>query len=275
MDDNTPENQAKPLTFVLAAIWTLIVAVLVPVMISIADAAHPGAFVDVVTVAMCKVIAYSVVLFAILRLHEPESSIRHVLALRRAPAIVVVLAAVVGAGLSPAAMWLDGLLSKRFPASPVELEALARIFDTPTLGKKVALLAAVVVVMPVFDELFFRGALFTPLKRGRRAESVILATAAYDTLLGGAQPREIASILVTALTIAWIRAVSGSVIPSIAARVVFFGVQVVPLVLLNCELTLSPWMTALGVGLAALSLAGIAAVSKRSARVLEARLADE
>jgi len=80
-------------------------------------------------------------------------------------------------------MWLDGVFSKRFPPSQAELEAYERIFDAPTPGKKIALLLALVVVMPVCDELFFRGALFTPLKRGRRAESVILATAAYDTLL--------------------------------------------------------------------------------------------
>jgi membrane protease YdiL (CAAX protease family) len=275
VEDNSPEPQAKPLSFVLAAVWTLLVAVMVGVIISITDAVHPGAFVDVVTVATCKLLAYSVVLFAILRLHEPDSSIRHVLALRRPPVVLVILAGVVGAGLSPAAMWLDGILAKRFPPSPTELEAYARIFDVPTVGKKIALLVATVLVMPICDELFFRGALFTPLKRGRRAETVILATAAYDTLLGGAQPREIASILATALTIAWIRAVSGSVIPSIATRAVFFAVQMVPLVLLGRELTLSPTLTAGGLALAAVALAAIAAISKRSARVLDARLQDE
>lgn len=275
MDDNAPEPQARPLSFVLAAMWTLLVAVMVAVMVSIIDAAHPGAFVDVVTVATCKLLAYSVVLFAILRLHEPESSIRHVLALRRPPVLAVVLAGAVGAGLSPAALWLDRALATRFPPSQAELEAYARIFDAPTPGKKIALLLAIVVVMPICDELFFRGALFTPLKRGRRVESVILATAAYDTLLGGAEPREIASILATALAISWIRAATGSVIPAIAARVVFFGVQVVPIVFLTHELQLSPWVTAGGVGVAVLSLAGIAAVSKRSIVSLVARLQDE
>jgi uncharacterized protein len=269
-----PESEGRPLTFVLAAIWTLLVAVLVSVMISVIDAVHPGAFVDVVTVATCKLLAYSLVLFAILRLHEPESSIRSVLALRRPPAVVVLLAAVVGAGLAPGAMWLDGVFAKRFPPSEMELEAYARIFDTPTLGKKIALLVAIVIVMPVCDELFFRGVLFTPLKRGRRAETVILATAAYDTLLGGAQPREIASILATALTIAWLRAATGSVFPSVAARVAFFGVQVVPIVFLTHELSLTPLMTLGGVAAALLALVGIAAVSKRSARALAARLED-
>ena len=274
MDSTTPEGQAKPFTFVLAAVWTLLVAVMVGVMITLIDAAHPGAFVDVVTVATCKLLAYSIVLFAILRLHAPESSIRDALAVRRPPVLVVLLAAAAGAGLSPAAMWLDDALAKRFPPSPMELDAYARIFDTPTPSKKVALLLALVVVIPLCDELFFRGALFTPLKRGRRAQAVVLATAAYDTLLGGAQPREIPAILATALTLAWLRAVTGSVIPSVVARVAFFAVQVVPIVLLAHDLTLSPLVAGGGVGAAMLSLSAIAAMASRSSRLIEARLAD-
>jgi len=273
VESQPPEAVERPLSFLAAALWTLLVALLYGVTLSIIDVAHPGAFVDIVTRATCKLLAYSAVLFAILRIHEPESSIRHVLALRRPPAILVLLGAAVGAGLSPGTMWLDGLLAKRYPTSPEDVEALERIFETPTMSKKIALLLAVVVVMPICDELFFRGALFTPLKRGRRAESVILAVAAYDTLLGGSSPRDIASILATALAISWIRAVSGSVFPSVAARIAFFGVQVIPTIFAR-EPEFSGPVALGGVTLAALSLAGIAAVGKRSALALDARLED-
>lgn len=273
MDGNPPEAAERPLSFLAAAAWTLSAAILLGVMLAILDAVHPGAFGDVVTVATCKLLAYSIVLFGLLRVHEPESSIRRVLALRRPPAIMVLLGALVGAGLSPGAMWLSGLLARRFPPAPEESEAFERMFTAPTVGKQIALLLAIVVVMPVCDELFFRGVLFTPLKKGRRAESVILATAAYDTLLVGANARVIASMLATALAIGWIRAVSGSVFPSVAARVAFFGVQFVPLVLTR-ELKLSGPIALGGVALAVASLAGISAVGKRSARVLDARLED-
>lgn len=275
MDRTPPDATPKPLTFVLAAVWTLLVALTVNVILSLIDVLHPGAVVDVVTVATCKLLAYSVVLFAILRLHEPDSSIRDVLIARRPPVLVVILAAVVGAGLAPAAMWLDDALAVRFPPSQMELDAYARIFDTPTPGKKVALLLALVVVMPVCDELFFRGALFTPLRRGHRTQSVILATAAYDTLLGGAQPREIASILATALALAWIRAVSGSVVPSVVARVAFFAVQVVPIVMFARELSLSPLIAGAGVIAALLGVVGIATMAGRSSRIVDARLEDD
>jgi hypothetical protein len=247
-----PDAEARPLTFLLAALWTLGAGVLLGAVIALIDAVHPGAFVDVVTVAGCKLLAYSVVLFGVLFVHAPASSIRHLLALRRPPTV----------------------LARRFPPSQVELDAYARVFDVPTVGKKVAVLLALVLVMPVCDELFFRGALFTPLKRGRRAESVILATAAYDTLLGGAQPRELASVLVTALAFSWLRAATGGVLPSVAARVAFFAVQVVPLVVLGGDLALSPLLTAGGLVAAAAALLAVAAAGQRSAAVSAARSAD-
>ncbi len=270
---DTPESTERSLSFLAAAAWTLIVAVLFGAMIAGLEALHPGAVADVVTIATCKLLAYSLVFFAILRVHERESPIRQVLALRRPPAIMVLLGGLIGAGLSPGAMWLNGLFARRFPPLPQEIEELERIYSAESVGKKMALVLALMVVIPACDELFFRGALFTPLKKGRRAESVILATAAYDTLLVGPSTRELASMLAAALVIAWIRAVSGSVFPSIAARVAFFGVQVVPLVITR-ELRLSGPIALGGAALAVASLAGVAAIGKRSARVLAARLED-
>ena len=110
MTSNDSRTEGKPLSFLLAAVWTLVVGLLLGLAITLTDLLHPGAFVDVVTVALSKLLAYSAVLFAILRVHAPESPIRRVLALRRAPATVVFLATVAGAGLAPASMWLDGVL---------------------------------------------------------------------------------------------------------------------------------------------------------------------
>jgi membrane protease YdiL (CAAX protease family) len=268
-----PEAHGRPLTFLAAAFWTLFVAVLLSVMVGVIGAVREGAFVDLVTFATCKLLASLVVFFVLLRVHEPESSIRHVLAIRRPPAVMVFLGALVGCGLSPVSMWLDNVLAKRFPSSQEELATYERLLDAPSLGKKIALVVALVIVMPVCDELFFRGAIFTPLKRGRQAESVILATAAYDALLVGGNAREIGAILVAALAVSWMRAVSGSVFPSIAARVTFFGVQVVPLVV-SREPKVTGTVALAGAALAALSLTGFAAVGKRSSRARDARTED-
>ncbi|MDB4944075.1 MAG: hypothetical protein JWP97_3609 [Labilithrix sp.] len=268
-----PDPERRPLSFLAAASWTLVVAITVGVAVAIIDAVHPGAFDDVVTIAACKVLAYSLALFGLLRMHDPTASIRAFVGLRRPPFLVALLALVAGAGLAPGAMWLNELFARRFPATPEETQQLEHVFGAETLGKKVALVVALVVIMPVADELFFRGALFTPLKRGRRAHIVILATAAYDTLLGGVSPRVLASMLATSLVIAWIRAVSGSVVPSVLARVGFFAVQIVPLVLVADD-RLSGRVVLAATALALAAIGGLAVATRRSPGTMEARLQD-
>lgn len=267
------EAEARPLSFVAAALWTLLVAVLMGVAGYVLEAAHPGARFDLVTVTACKLLAYSVVLFAILRVHAPEGSIRQILALRRPPVSLAVLGLAVGAGLSPLAQWVSARIADRFPPTHEETEALSRMFGAETSGKKLALVVSLVVLMPAFDELFFRGALFTSLKRGRRAEAVVLATAAYDVLMGAPGGHELVWLLPTVLAFAWIRAASGSVVPAVLARMAFFGVEVVPMVVRG-EPKFSGLVALGGAAVAVLSLLGIAAIGKRSARVVEARIDD-
>lgn len=275
MDSLPPDDepQERPLSFMTAALWTLLVALLMGVAGWVLESAHPGAKYDLVTITACKLLAYSVVLFAILRVHAPDASIRQVLALRRPPASLAVLGVLVGAGLSPLAQWASVRIAERFPPSTEDAQALDRMFASDTTGRKIALVASLVVLMPIFDELFFRGALFTPLKKGRRAEAVVLATAAYDVLMGAPAPTQLAWLLPTVLAFAWMRAVTGSVIPALLARMAFFGVEVVPLVVKG-EPKFSGVVAIGGAAIAVLSLAGIAAIGRRSARVLDARLED-
>ncbi|MBS2012088.1 MAG: CPBP family intramembrane metalloprotease [Deltaproteobacteria bacterium] len=275
MDSFPPDDEPRerPLTFVAAALWTLLVVLLLGVATWTLEAVHPGARYDLVTFTACKLLAYSVVFFAILRIHAPEASIRQVLAVRRPPISLAVLGAVVGAGLSPIAQWVSARATERFPPSPEDAQALDRMFGTESSGKKIALVLSLVVLTPIFDELFFRGALYTPLKRGRRAEAVVLATAAYDVLMAAPPPPQLLWLLPTLLAFAWMRAVTGSVLPALFARIAFFGVEVVPMVLRG-ESKVSLGIAAGGAAASVVALAAIAAIGRRSARVLDARLED-
>jgi membrane protease YdiL (CAAX protease family) len=267
------DGPVRPFSFLAGAAWTLASAVFVSGLISLIDSVHPGAFVDVVTVATCKVLACSLVLFALLRVYQPDASIRRVLALRPASPLTHACAALFGLGCAPFAMWLDGTLARRFPPPAVETEALERIFATPTIGRKIALFVSLVVVIPVCDELFFRGALFTSLKRAHRVHAVVLAAAVYDTLLVGANAHDVVSMLAMSLALGWIRALSGSVVASLFARVAFFAVQVVPLLLMQTEPTAARFVAG-GMLLALVSMGALIVVSRRSSRAKEARSLD-
>lgn len=273
--DSAPDGETKdrPLTFVAAALWTLLMVFVLAFVVGMTDAGREGARLDIVSQTGCAALAYSIVFFGILRVHEPESSIRHVLALRAPSALAVLFAIAIGAGLSLPAEWLEQALATRFPRSTQEQEALDQLYSIATVGQRVGLVATVVVVQPILDELFFRGALFTPLRRTHRADAVVVATAALETLVQFS-PRMMMALFAASLVFSWIRGATGSIFPSIVARMTFFAISVVPLAIGREPL---PPTRSLLVGSGVITLFGLfglAFLSRRNARLLEARLED-
>lgn len=253
--------------------WTLLALFLDLLFLGMTEAGREGAFFDLVSRTACSALAYSLVFFGILRLHEPETSIRHVLALRAPSVVGVLLAIAVGAALSLPSEWLDQALDVRFPRPPQEQEALDRLLSVATAGKKVSLILTLVVLQPALDELFFRGAIFTPLRRTHRAETVIVATAAFETL-GSLSPRAMISLLVATLVFAWIRGATGSVFPSVLARIAYYGVAIVPIALGHEAPKPTKTLLFGSVAVALLGLLGLALLSRRSSRIVDARLED-
>jgi hypothetical protein len=275
VDSVPPRGEAgpRPLSFVSAAIWTLLALFLDLLFLGMTEAGREGAFYDLVSRTGCEALAYSVVFFGILRLHEPETSIRHVLALRAPPVLVVLAAIAVGAALSLPSEWLDQSLVSRFPRSDAEKDAYERLLSIATPGKRVTLVVTLVFLQPALDELFFRGALFTPLRRTRRAETVILATAAFETL-GSLSPRAMISLLGATLIFAWIRGVTGSIFPAMLARMAYYGVVILPMAF-GREPPAPTRTLALACGsVAVLGLAALAVLARRDARLAGARRED-
>lgn len=274
MDSDPPAPQG-PRSFSLptAALWAIIALLLQYSFIALTEASREGAIYDLVTQTSCQALAYSVVLFLVLRVHEPETSIRHVLALRPPSVLALLLAAAVGAAICLPTEWLGHVVERLLPPAADDTDALDRLFSVATLGKKVALCVTLVFLQPLFRELFFRGALFTPLRRTRKVESVIVISAALETF-GSFDARAMLSLLGVTLVFSWMRGMTGSVFTSIVARVVFSGVGIVP-VLLGRELPrpTAPWL----IGCTAttiVGLAGLAVLARRNPGIETARLED-
>ena len=261
------------MSFLTAAAWTLILGVVFHLAMWITEAARPGAVGDLVSMTACNLLADSVLLFAILRVHEPETSVRQALGLRMPSVVVLVFSAIAGGAFTIPGLFVNKLFASRFPIGREETEIIERMYAAPTLSKKILIVITMVVLVPIFDELFFRGGLFGPLKKGRRLEAVILATAAYDTLLQTGGTRHVLTVMVVAIALAWIRATAASTIPSIAARVAFFGVQWIP-DLLSRPLPSSRNAALVSGAVAAVALVVVGAVARRDPRTLDARLDD-
>ena len=169
-DDDLPPSEApqrRPMTFLSAAMWTLLVVLLFGVAVGFSESARAGAMSDPVTLAGGRLLATSLAVFGIARLHEPELSIGELVAFRRPSILMTLLAVVVGLASAPAASWVESAITQRLPPSSAELESMARLTATDTLGKRVALVVAFALVFPICEELFVRGAVFSCLKRGR------------------------------------------------------------------------------------------------------------
>jgi uncharacterized protein len=268
----TSSNE-RPLSLGTAAIWTLLAILLDVLFVWMTEAGREGALYDLVSRTACQGLAYSIAFFGILRLHEPDTSIRHVLALRPPAILGILLAIVLGAALSLPSEWLERALEVKFPRSLAEKEALDRILAVSTVGKKIALFTTVVVIGPAFDELFFRGVMFTPLRRTRSLGSVVLATAALE-MFGSLSARAMLSIAAPTLVFSWLRGRTGSVWASLVARMAYYGVGVVPLVLGHAAPEPTRRLLIVSAASGTIAAAALALLATRSTRMTEARLAD-
>ena len=227
--EDEEEREPRQMWFLAAAGWTIALFFAINVTAQLTEAARPGASRDLVNDTACELFAYSLLLFAMVRVYAPTTPMRVALGVRPVSPLHVVLAAVAGAGVAPAMAMLDELMAKRFPQSPEEVEALTKLLTAPTIGQRIALVVALVVASPIVEELFFRGILFNGVRKGRTIATATLATTVYYASMQ-LDPRTFFATLAFGGLLGWLRAQSGSVASSIAAHVAFQAVQVAPLV---------------------------------------------
>ena len=225
---STVTDERRPLTFVAAAAWTVGMLLFLQVAVSVTEAVRPGALGDLVNVTFCHVLAYSTVTFAMLRVHAPETRVRRVVGFRAVPILALVLAGAVGAGVYPALSALDALVARRFPPSPADIEAMGKLMTAATLGRRVFLGVALLAIMPIAEEIYFRGLVFGGLRRGRSAGLVILGSAFYFALARGDQT-SFASVVALGVVLGWMRDRTGSIVPTFVAQSAFSAVAVIPI----------------------------------------------
>ena len=259
-----------------AAGWALVLLVLQGVGAAIVRPSGSTGPVDFVGFSLVIAASTLVVLFGMVRVHGPDSSLREVLGLSCSPlalppgaepaivaahrAAVVALLLVVGVALVPVDAALDAFFSSRDPSYGEELSQLTALLDAPTMRAKVARSLGLGVVQPLAELTFYFGMVFGGLRRpGSRVLASLLSTTFF--VLHASDLRTAPLRLLIALPILGARLATGEVRAAVLAAVVFNMVSVANV---GRSESLVRGGVALWAGVLALAFAGILFLVRRA-----------
>jgi membrane protease YdiL (CAAX protease family) len=143
-----------------------------------------------------------------------------VLELSRPPLRLALASVGLGLALHGPADFLDALGHRYFPLPAEALaERIARLLP-PSLGERALLFVCVAGLVPLSEELFFRGALFGAVSKLASTSTALLASALGFTI-SHAEPRSFAAIGAIAIVLGVVRALSGSLSACILIHATF------------------------------------------------------
>lgn len=145
---------------------------------------------------------------------------RAALALRPASRIELVIGGSLGILLHLPAGYLSELVERRFPTPPEALRAQLQALTPSSTLMAVAMLICVAGVVPYIEELFFRGALFTPLLKSGPG-FVAVWTTSLGFALAHQEPRNWAPLMLVALVLGELRRRGGSIWAGVALHAAF------------------------------------------------------
>jgi membrane protease YdiL (CAAX protease family) len=208
----------------LAAGWVFGVLLVQGLLLWLVLVLHPGAAGDLVSGFACQAVAYLLGLFLILRVHAPALSVRALLGVRKTHPAFYPIAILSAAALTPPIDRLFDVIQHRYPHDKPLEHPVSELFVNASTPKLVLLGVIIVLIGPILEEMFFRGALFNPIERGYPASrslavgitALLFATAHFDH-------QELLPLGLIGVVLGLLRQMSGSLIPSTLLHMSFNG----------------------------------------------------
>jgi membrane protease YdiL (CAAX protease family) len=145
---------------------------------------------------------------------------RIALGLVRAPLALFVIACVLGASLHGVADLLQLSVERLWPTPEAVLRERVERLQGGSTAERASIVAFAVVLAPLAEEAFFRGALFARLAVGRRFWPVAAITSICFSL-SHAEPRIWPSLLLVGFALSLVRQASGSILPGYLLHAAF------------------------------------------------------
>ncbi len=219
------ENVVKPMSIVGAAMWATGAQIVFLWVVSLVAVLKRGDGYDLIGLVLSQVVAYLFVLYLVLRVHAPRSSIRELLGARGANPWFYPLALVIGASATFPAWWLLEQIERVFPRDEQLFEWLD-VFYTLSQPERLAVAFGTVVIGPFMEEMLFRGALYRPLRVDKRPVVVIIVTALAFAAVH-LDLHKLPPLFLMGLALGYLRWASGSLLPPFLLHMAFNAVPFV------------------------------------------------
>lgn len=219
-------NSERPFTPILALAWTLSFVFGMQFLGGLLVRVRPEAMTDIVSLASVEAAVCLLMASAVLYLHGKDQPLAASLGLRPTHPALPILAMLLGFTVHFPAEAADIGMQHLFPTSAKDLQQEMALLTADTPFGKAMILFFVACVGPLVEEVLFRGALFGALRRYR---SLVATTAAIGACFVIAHPAPLKwpALSVVAFVMTYVRAVSGSLVPTIAMHVVFNAITAV------------------------------------------------
>jgi uncharacterized protein len=221
----SPESEPaeRTMSYFGAIGWMLLTLLITRLVIDIANAIRRLQADDIVLGFGLQAAGILVAFFLILRFYAPELSIRHFIGLRSSHGAFYVIGAVLGVLITIPATTLYELIHRRNPTGADQGKYMIEQFERGTAWQ-IATFAIVVIAGPFLEEVFYRGALFRPMRRENAPLGVILVSSVVFAFAHG-DKNIFFPIALVGMTMGLLRFLSGSLLPSVLMHMTFNGVS--------------------------------------------------
>jgi membrane protease YdiL (CAAX protease family) len=215
----------RPISYGVALGWTFATTVLLTIGVELVGRVRPAARNDFVTLGSLEALVLLLATSAVLRVHSPKRTFRTALGIRPTHPALLGFSLAIGVVLPFPAESISQLVLRLFPLGERAMIERVLYHRAESSSAAVAMALVGVCLVPLAEEVLFRGALFGLLRRNRSlAGAVVGSTIAF--VIAHLDPRDWPSLCLVGLVLAYVRAVSGSLFAALALHVGFGAVGV-------------------------------------------------
>jgi membrane protease YdiL (CAAX protease family) len=210
----------RRLSYATAGLWALGASLVILLGAQAWVTFRPSAATDLVLLGAWEALVYVLASFGILQIYAEGRAPRDALGMRATHPAMLLFGLAQGLVLHVPAESLAALIERYRPTPEIELIRQATMLHPASPFRSLLLVLVVACVVPLVEEVFFRGALYTTLRRSQPALGALLLTA-LCFVLSHQDLRLWLPFLLVSLVLTHLRAASGSLLPGLSLHVSF------------------------------------------------------